>query len=1033
MKRFVLKAALAAMLAFAALPSQAEDIDLFVNANPNEADLPNVLFIMDNTANWNQAFVNEMAALVNTFNNLPDDKFRIGILFANETGDPNNNITGGYVRAAIRTMNATNKTKYATLIQNLHKLNDKGNGGTAALSMAEAYLYFSGGTPYGGNGKVKTDYTGNSCADCNLAPVGKAANAAVYALAGNALSSKNATRYNSPIPSGSCAKNFIIYISNGAAQDSSQRSEEANGLLAAAGGDTTQISLVPSGSQDNVSDEWARFMKTSALAITTYTVDVDPVTTGQGPGWTAVLKSMAAVSEGKYTAVSSGSGGSQISDAINRALSEIQSVNTVFASVSLPVSVAQQGSYLNQVFVGMFRPDSQAAPRWAGNLKQYKLSLEGSDVRTVDADGQRAINTSTGFITECARSFWTPTVVDNYWTFNPQGGCIPPPGQPSNYYKISNFPDGNVVEKGAAGHLLRSSSGRNLKTCPPIFTSCQNPADLQDFNTGNASITAESLAVSAAERDSLINWSRGLDVNVPAEKPGNTAANMRPSVHGDIVHSRPVAINFGTDAAPQVVVFYGGNDGVFRAINGNRSANIGSVEPGRELWSFIPPEFYKSLKRLRSNAPQIKFKNITSSDAQPKPYALDGAVTAYRDGSNAWIYTTMRRGGRVLYAFNVNVSDPSDIRLKWKRGCPHKGNDGDCSSGFSGIGETWSQPQIFKASGYNAGNQPLLIMGGGYDICEDEDPNTCGTSSKGRKIYVMDANTGVLLRTFDTDRPVMADVFVAPDLSTGLARYAYATDLGGNIYRITIGDAAPAAWSMTKIAALGCAVPGSCTNNRKFMFAPDVVLDGGKYVLLLGSGDREKPLVSYTGATSVSNYFFMIKDDPADPTWLTSETVNCGSAVICLASLLQIPGNSTTTPTSAELATKKGWYLGLRPTEQVVDLALTIFGVVTFHTHEPQATQAAACSNALGTTRVYNINYKDASPQGGSGSRYAELPPVGLPPSSVAGIVILDSGEQVAFCIGCSSESPLEAKRPTIPITVTPTEPKSRVYWYLEQ
>ena len=36
-------------------------------------------------------------------------------------------------------------------------------------------------------------------------------------------------------------------------------------------------------------------MKKSPRAITVYTVDVNKVTTGQGPGWTAMLKSMASV------------------------------------------------------------------------------------------------------------------------------------------------------------------------------------------------------------------------------------------------------------------------------------------------------------------------------------------------------------------------------------------------------------------------------------------------------------------------------------------------------------------------------------------------------------------------------------------------------------------------------------------------------------------------------------------------------------------------------------------------------------------
>jgi len=61
----------------------AEDIDVF-SATPG-GGLPNVLFIVDNTANWNQAFSNEMAALYNTFTNLPVNtdgsaKFNVGIM-----------------------------------------------------------------------------------------------------------------------------------------------------------------------------------------------------------------------------------------------------------------------------------------------------------------------------------------------------------------------------------------------------------------------------------------------------------------------------------------------------------------------------------------------------------------------------------------------------------------------------------------------------------------------------------------------------------------------------------------------------------------------------------------------------------------------------------------------------------------------------------------------------------------------------------------------------------------------------------------
>src|SRR4029077_15276681 len=146
-------------------------------------------------------------------------------------------------------------------------------------------------------------------------------------------------------------KNFIIYISNGPNQESNSVDSTANTLLRTAGGDTTQIPVSPAGSATNPADEWARFMKQSSLGVVTYTIDVSPPSTGQGPGWTALLKSMSTVSAGKYQAVLPGSGGtvstSSISQAILNDLSEIQAVNSVYASVSLPASVNTQGTYLN--------------------------------------------------------------------------------------------------------------------------------------------------------------------------------------------------------------------------------------------------------------------------------------------------------------------------------------------------------------------------------------------------------------------------------------------------------------------------------------------------------------------------------------------------------------------------------------------------------------------------------------------------------------------------------------------------------------
>lgn len=1000
MKTIFSKVLLAALLV-GGLQARAEDIDLFVGMPPDGTAVlaPNVLIVLDNTANWNQPFTNEMAALSSVVGALPEDKFNLGLMLFTETGKDNSNTEGGYVRAAIRPLTADYKSKFQNLVNSLDKNDDKGNGGKAAKAMWEAYQYYSGGEPHAGNGKVKSDYAGNAS--------GSNASKAIYALAGNALDSKNATVYNAPQAQG-CVKNYIIYISNGAAQDNNSDLTAATKALSDAGGSTTQIPISPSGSQGNVADEWARFMKQSQYAITTYTVDIDKVTNGQGPGWTALLKSMANVSGGRYFDVTNS--GTQIADALTAIFSEIQAVDSAFASVSLPASVNTEGRYLNQIFVGLFRPDRDSFPRWYGNLKQFKVERIDGELITADANNKSATNNNTGYFDECARSFWTPAAGDNYWAFRPQGQCL-------TGSAASNSPDGNVVEKGGHAYMLRSSTGRTMKTC--ATSACTGLA-----NFSSTIATQELLgAANASEHSAIVNWALGQDNQ--DENTNENTTEKRPSVHGDVIHSRPVAINYGTDAAPQVVVFYGGNDGVLRAINGNRSATAHGVAAGAELWSFMPPEFYPHIKRLRDNAITISFPGQTASAPPPEPkrYGMDGSVTAYRDESNTWIYAGMRRGGRALYAFDV--SNPAEPSLKWKRGCPNAGNDTDCSTGMSGIGQTWSTPAVFKAAGYVSGagvHKPMLIMGGGYDTCEDADPHTC-SSPKGAKIYVMDADSGSLLKSFDTDRGVIADVTLVRD-ANGVVSYGYTADLGGNVYRITMGVAEPADWTITKIASLGCAsAGGNCSANRKFMFAPSVINEGTSVRVMLGSGDREKPITAYATSNSIDNYFFMLVDQPGNADWYDSEQNACSAGLICMDSLLEVGAD---TPDQSNLAGyPKGWYLELRPTEQVVTSAVTGLGTVIFSTHTPAVAVAGQCSN-LGIARSYRVSYKNASFN----------PPVeviggGLPPSPVIVQIILDDGSEATICISCG-ENRFDVDDP-FETSSLPLQPKSRVYWNIEQ
>ncbi|BEP61697.1 hypothetical protein GmRootV213_22510 [Variovorax sp. V213] len=303
-KNFFRSLCATAMLMLGLGSAQAEDIDLFVGYNQTTTGAPNVLFVVDNTANWTPLFAAEMNALATAFESLEAGKFNVGVMLFTETGGGNSNVDGAYLRAGVRLMDAATKVKYGTMIRTLDVSADKSNGGKAGKMMAEVYRYLAGQAPLAGNNKLKADYLGNvsTYGQGRNESAGSVASRAIWALPGNPLSAFGGTTYNAP-NTANCIGTYIIYISNGAAQDNSSDTATSLNALRTAGGDTTTITLGVSGSQDNMADEWARFLQTS-MGVKVYTVEAAIASGGQGPGWTALLNSMATQSKGEYYNVS---------------------------------------------------------------------------------------------------------------------------------------------------------------------------------------------------------------------------------------------------------------------------------------------------------------------------------------------------------------------------------------------------------------------------------------------------------------------------------------------------------------------------------------------------------------------------------------------------------------------------------------------------------------------------------------------------------------------------------------------------------
>ena len=1289
----------------------AEDIDIFSQNNTITAAAPNVLLVIDNSANWNSRYVDEKAALAVIVGALKT-QFNLGIMFYNESTDPNQ---GAYVRFAVQGMtdssgNATEARKCLLKMMgvtgatanclssnpaytNLDRIADKSNAGYVGLAMAEAYSYFAGINAYNGANTGKGD---------------------PLAFVNN---TKAGPQYKVPGTGADCEKNFIIHISNGG-QESTTTDNSANALLIAAGGAGAATLITPPGDR-NPADEWARYLNKSAVNVVSYTLEVDPVTNGQGPAYTALMQSMGRQGKGGYFAAADAV---SIQAQLTRIFNDIQAVNSVFASSSLPLSADNTGAFSDQVYMGVFRPDGQGQPRWLGNLKQYKFAVDNnSNLSLVDAGGVAAAGAS-GFASPDALSFWTSKDTTKAPDAAFAASTSSTTGSTGGFYFFDskgsggNFdsPDGEWVEKGGAAEQLRLaylgygnrggigdtnastlnsiaarsvftctgtclttpgaalsgtpfdstnttitgnpaafgisntltvssiSSDRSVATlaagsvgspkavaslmatpsvvtvtttpnhtysignkvtiagsniagangtfivatvtslkiftytgsftagtsaagvtttlagntatvtlsgsspqlfpaatsvviagavCPPSAASCPlngtftvlaspaptttsfsytlpgngvgatatgtitasatiarattstangytngdsvtvagatcSPTACSQYNgtftvsnvtsstfdysysagapllvASSSGMTSTNNTAASVALATLLKWIRGQDTqDENGYKVNGANTDVRASIHGDVLHSRPMVLNFGvTGSTDNVYIFYGGNDGVFRAVKGGQAAS-----DGKEQWAFIPQEFFGKFKRLYDNTPPVLYPSTPSGlGATKRDYLWDGPVGSYveRNSSGAvtraYLYIAARRGGRFIYA--LDVTSPTSPAFLWKKGCTAAGV---CDTGFNELGQTWSQAQVVQVEATQAGGNPVLIFGGGYDpVSEDTDP-PAAIDTMGRGVFVLNAFNGSLIwwagknpiatpnvAVSGMEWSVAADVLAIDRRQTGFTDRVYAADVGGNLWRLDVGGTTTANWNVWKIASIANrSVPA---DRRKFLFGPDVVLgDPGTFdAIVIGTGDREHPLTG-DAASGVTNRAYMIVDPN---TGGTGANLNITESDLV---------DATPSGSSVDLTASKGWYVSLAAGEKVVNGPIVVASNFIFGTNQPCAsgkvdssgnctTGTAAnlsCTGNLGIARRYDINYLngaalDFKDAGGIPVRSEVAPGGGFLPSPTAGLVEI-SGKSYVFV----TDNPLSPGGVINPTITVPTK-RFRTYW----
>lgn len=568
-----------------------------------------------------------------------------------------------------------------------------------------------------------------------------------------------------------------------------------------------------------------------------------------------------------------------------------------------------------------------------------------------------------------------------------------------------------------------------------------------DPTQADATGTLTATNTTASIRDSLVRWTRGLDTaNENNFQVAGANTDVRASIHGDVLHSRPIVLNYSASAnSNNVYVFYGGNDGIYRAIKGGQAAT-----DGKEQWAFIPQEFFPKFQRMYNDSPDVKYPSTPSTGIVPTPttrdYTFDGPVGSYihRDSTGAVdraiLFISVRRGGRFLYA--LDVTSPTAPKFLWKKG------SGDL--GFAELGQTWSQPIVTTIK---AQTNPVLIFGAGYDAASEDTDIPAAIDTLGRAVYVLDAFTGAPIwaggkatnfgslpsgmkfkSVSGMDFSFAADLQVVDRTLDGVADRIYAVDVGANVWRIDISDADPDNWAVWKIAALGQRNSDGTASGaaRKLLFSPDVVFGDSFDAIIVGTGDREHPLATSTATNAVANRFYMIKDPN-----IGSAGADLGYVDTCTMTVTTKTGPTDTTGCSsffdatsgaAVPAAANGWSVNLATGEKVVNGPLVTAGNVIFGTNQPD-TSNETCSANLGIARRYDVDYltglgagafKDAN---GNVVMSEVAVGGGFLPSPVSGVVQI-GGVPYLF----TTDNPLNPGG-VIPITVNVTQKRFRTYW----
>lgn len=409
---------------------------------------------------------------------------------------------------------------------------------------------------------------------------------------------------------------------------------------------------------------------------------------------------------------------------------------------------------------------------------------------------------------------------------------------------------------------------------------------------------------------------------------------------GDISQSRPAyfkasnvdyldagykAYKASRKALQSGTVYVGANDGMLHAFN---------ADNGNELWAFIPTPVIANLANL---ADKEYGSNYHTNYVNGSPVVTDVCISGCSGDSAVWrtiLVSGLNGGGRGYFA--IDVTNPGSPVLLWEFYAQTTGANNN-------LGYTFGNPLVTKmqdgrwvvlvTSGYNNGTNARKLNDGTLVA------NT-PTGNGGGYLYVLDANTGSVLKTLSTGEGSAGEpsglsrisAYADQMFENNMALNVYGGDLNGNIWRFNINTNA-----VTKIATLR----DGGGNVQKITTQPELGKVDNNKVVMVGTGKFLEP-ADLTNTPQNSAYTF--KDN--------GQTTAIGRAQLTTQTL---SGDRVVTSSgTVNFDTGYGWVLDFPAGERVNLDPLLLNGALMMPTMVPSS---EAC-NGAGYGWFNFFNYK---------------------------------------------------------------------------